>query len=49
MFEVSAEETIQLAMIQGLNPSVNVRTESSQEINRAAGVTWTTLAFLNAK
>jgi protein-L-isoaspartate O-methyltransferase len=49
MFEVSAEETIQLAMIQGLNPIVNVRTESSQEINRAAGVTWTTLAFLNAK
>jgi len=46
MFEVAPEETIELARMQGLTPIVNVRSESTQELNRAAGVTWTTLAFL---
>ena len=45
MFEVSPEETIELARMQDLQPVLNVRTESSQEQNRAAGVTWTSLAF----
>ena len=49
MFEVSAEETIELAQAQGLQPVLNVRTESSQERNRLAGVTWTNLAFANRK
>ena len=46
MFEVPAEETIELARMQGLHPVVNVRTESRQEQNRTAGVSWTTLAFV---
>jgi SAM-dependent methyltransferase len=45
MFEVSAEETIQLAQAQGLHPVLNLRTESIQKVNRLAGVTWTRLAF----
>ena len=49
MFEVPAEETIELARLQGLKPILNVRTESSQEQNRLAGVTWTNLAFVRAK
>jgi SAM-dependent methyltransferase len=49
MFEVPAEETIELARMQGLKPVVNVRTESSQEQNRAAGVSWTTLAFVKTR
>jgi SAM-dependent methyltransferase len=49
MFEVSSEETIELAQMQGLHPVLNVRTESSQEANRLAGVTWTNLAFVKAK
>lgn len=49
MFEVSAEETIELARIEGLHPVLNVRTESSQEKNRAAGISWTDLAFVKAK
>jgi SAM-dependent methyltransferase len=49
MFEVPAAETIELARMQGLNPVLNVRSESSQEANRLAGVTWTTLAFAKAK
>jgi SAM-dependent methyltransferase len=48
MFEISAEETIELARIQGLQPVLNLRNESSQEQNRAAGVTWTNLAFVKA-
>ncbi len=31
MFEISAEETIELARMQDLHPVLNVRTESSQE------------------
>jgi SAM-dependent methyltransferase len=46
MFEVSAEETIELARIEGLHPVLNVRTESVQERNRAAGVSWINLGFV---
>ncbi len=49
MFEISAEETIALAGIEGLHPVLNVRSESSQEKNRAAGVSWINLAFVKAK
>jgi SAM-dependent methyltransferase len=49
MFEISAEETIELARMQDLQPVLNVRTESSQERNRTAGVTWTNLAFVKRK
>jgi SAM-dependent methyltransferase len=49
MFEIPAEETIQLAQMQDLHPVLNQRTESSQERNRIAGVTWTNLAFVKAK
>src|SRR6266852_6571473 len=49
MFEITPEETIGLARMQGLHPVVHLRTESSQERNRAAGVTWTNLAFVKAK
>jgi SAM-dependent methyltransferase len=49
MFEIAPEETIGLARMQGLRPVVSLRTESSQEANRAAGVDWTSLAFVKAK
>jgi SAM-dependent methyltransferase len=49
MFEVTPEETIRLARMQDLHPVLNLRTESSQEQNRAAGVTWTNLAFVKAR
>ncbi len=49
MFEVPAEETIELARMQGLQPVLNLRTESIQARNRAAGVTWTKLAFARAR
>lgn len=45
MFQVSGDETIELARQQGLRPALNVQTESIQASNRAAGVTWTRLAF----
>ncbi len=45
MFQVSAEETIELARQQGLRLVLDVQTESIQDSNRAAGVTWTRLAF----
>jgi SAM-dependent methyltransferase len=48
MFEISAEETIELAQIHQLQPVLNLRTDSSQHHNRAADVTWTTLAFVKA-
>jgi hypothetical protein len=48
MFEVSPEETIELAQLQGLQPVFNQRTESSLEANRIAGITWTNLAFVKA-
>jgi protein-L-isoaspartate O-methyltransferase len=40
-FDVSAEETVELARAQGLAPALNLRTGSVLE----AGVTWTRLAF----
>jgi SAM-dependent methyltransferase len=49
MFEVSPEETVDLARMQDLHPVLNVRTESSQQQNRLAGVTWTNLAFVKGK
>jgi hypothetical protein len=49
MFEVSAEETIELARMQDLHPVLNRRTESRQEANRVAGITWTNLAFVKAR
>jgi hypothetical protein len=49
MFEISPEETIELAAMQDLHPVLNLRTESSQQQNRAAGVTWTNLAFVKGK
>ena len=45
-FEVSAEETVELARAQGLAVTANLRTPSVQEANRRAGVTWTRLAFV---
>jgi 2-polyprenyl-3-methyl-5-hydroxy-6-metoxy-1,4-benzoquinol methylase len=48
MFEVSAEETIQLARVQELHPVLHLRTQSVQQVNRLAGVTWTRLAFAKA-
>jgi SAM-dependent methyltransferase len=47
-FDVSAEETIELAQAQGLAVTANLRTQSVQEANRRAGVTWTRLAFVRA-
>jgi SAM-dependent methyltransferase len=49
MFEVSAEETIELARMQDLHPVLNVCMESNQERNRVGGVTWTNLAFVKGK
>ncbi len=45
MFDVSAEETIELAQSQGLRSIVNLHTQSAQLVNRQAGVTWSRLAF----
>jgi SAM-dependent methyltransferase len=49
MFEIPAEETIELARMQGLHPVLNLRAESSQQANYVAGVTWTNLAFVKAR
>ena len=49
MFEISSEETIELASLHGLHPVLNLRTESTQEANRLAGVTWTNLALVKGK
>lgn len=46
MFEVTAEETIELGLTQDLHPVFNQHAESTLEQNRAAGVSWTTLAFV---
>lgn len=45
MSEVTADETIKLAEAHGFTCIFNQRTESFQPLNRAAGVTWTRLAF----
>jgi SAM-dependent methyltransferase len=47
MFDVSAQETIELAEVHGLRPVLNLETESVQRANRSMGVTWTRLAFIN--
>ena len=48
MFDVTAEETIELAAAHGLQPVLNAGTESIQSQNRAAGVSWSNLALLKA-
>lgn len=49
MFEISPEETIELARMQDLHPAFRLRTEAIGEQNRAAGVTWTSLAFVKMR
>ncbi|MDB5494652.1 MAG: uncharacterized protein JWP86_1989 [Phenylobacterium sp.] len=49
MYEVTPDETIALAAQSGLTPVVNLATGSLQPVNRAAGVTWTRLAFVRAE
>jgi hypothetical protein len=49
MFEIPAEETVELAQTHGLHLVLNMNSESSQERNRVAGVSWTNLAFVEAK
>jgi SAM-dependent methyltransferase len=49
MFEITPEETIELARMQDLHPVLNVRTESTQQANRLAGVSWTNLAFVKTR
>jgi len=44
-FEVTAEETVELAGTHGLKAILNVRAESAQLANRRADVTWSRLAF----
>jgi hypothetical protein len=46
MFALSAEETIELAEAHGLRLVSNFQSDSSEEINRLAGVTWTRLALV---
>jgi SAM-dependent methyltransferase len=46
MFEVPADETIELAAAHRLHPVLNLRVESSYPPDRAAGVDWTRLAFV---
>ena len=46
MFQVSADETISLAAPFDLHPVVNLHRQSMQAANRAAGITWTVLAFV---
>jgi hypothetical protein len=45
MFEVSPEETIELARSYDLRAVLNLHRNSSLEQNRAAGITWSDLAF----
>lgn len=48
MFEVSADETIDLARAEGLSVRLQQERGSIQAANRLAGVTWTILAFEKA-
>ena len=48
MFDITPEETIELARMQDLHPVLNLRKQSSQEANRTAWVDWTSLAFVKA-
>jgi SAM-dependent methyltransferase len=45
MFDVSAEETIALAGVQGLRTELCLHLPSIQSANQRAGVSWTRLAF----
>jgi len=45
MFDVSADETINLGESLGMRCVLNVEAESIQSANRLAGVTWSHLAF----
>jgi protein-L-isoaspartate O-methyltransferase len=45
MFDIGAEETIELARAARLDPVLHINTASVQPANRRAGVTWTRLAF----
>ena len=45
MYDVTAGETIALAQARGLQPVLELRAPSVQQVNRDAGVTWTRLAF----
>ncbi|MEZ5919730.1 MAG: class I SAM-dependent methyltransferase [Parvularculaceae bacterium] len=45
MFEVSAEETIELAACEGLKPVSNIHAQAVGDFNRRAGVTWTHLVL----
>ncbi|HEY2606388.1 class I SAM-dependent methyltransferase [Paraburkholderia sp. RL18-103-BIB-C] len=45
MFDVTPEETIQLAASEGLQVVQRLHTESVQQSNRNMGVSWTRLAF----
>jgi SAM-dependent methyltransferase len=45
MFEIPDQETIELAGAHGLHTVLNLRTESTLQANRDAGVSWTHLAF----
>jgi SAM-dependent methyltransferase len=45
MFEVSPEETIELAEAHSFRSLLTVRSQSAQPVNRQAGVTWSHLAF----
>jgi 2-polyprenyl-3-methyl-5-hydroxy-6-metoxy-1,4-benzoquinol methylase len=49
MFQVPAGQTIELAAAAGLEPVLQVQTPSIQPGNRAAGVTWTRLAFRHGR
>lgn len=49
VFEVSADETIDLAISYGLKKMLETQTASAQQINQKAGVTWTWLAFANER
>jgi hypothetical protein len=46
MFEVTAAETIALAEKEGLQATLNVHRPSRLTENRAAGVSWTSLALM---
>jgi SAM-dependent methyltransferase len=48
MFEIPAEETIELARMHALEAVLSLRMASSQEQNRLTGVSWTSLAFAKA-
>lgn len=49
MFQVSGQETVNLAGQHGLRPILNVQAESYQLLNRTSGVVWTRLAFRHAE